>query len=297
MRLSAVLIAKNEEELLPRCLESLKGFDEIIVCDTGSEDKTVEIARRYTDKVYTDFTWCDNFAKARNHAKSKATGDWILSIDADETLCDLAAVRETVALAESKQVKAVDITLLTSDTGQYFCYPRLFKNCPECFWEGAIHNTLSVVGEKIGNVRIKVGYSPAHAKDPDRAFRILKKEAERETSPRTLYYLGREYYYRQDFENCVITLGKYVQISGFLAEKADAFLTMAHSYWQLKRPDDARDACVQALIINANFKEAILFMAVLAGDGTGNKRWEENARQWKRMAETATNENVLFVRT
>jgi hypothetical protein len=71
---------------------------------------------------------------------------------------------------------------------------------------------------------------------------------------------------------------------------------MARAYWELRMPDDARDACVQALIINPNFKEACLFMATLAGDGSTNTRWQGNADQWKRMAETATNDNVLFLR-
>lgn len=274
--------------MLSKCLDSLKGIDEIIVCDTGSTDKTIEIAKKYTDKVYTDFVWCDNFAKARNYAKSKATGDWILSIDCDETLQDYSRVIEAVALAEQNHVLAVDCILIAEDNGQRFYYPRLFKNVPQCFWEGAIHNTLSIVGQRMGDVRISVGYSPAHRNDPDRAFRILKQQVEETHSPRSMFYLGREYFYRGDYQNCVITMGQYVQVSKFLSEKADAFLTMAKSYWQMHMGDDARDACAQALIINARFKEAILFMATLS--------WPHNAEQWKKMAETANNEDVLFVR-
>jgi hypothetical protein len=99
-----------------------------------------------------------------------------------------------------------------------------------------------------------------------------------------------------EHENAVITLGKYVQHSRFLSEKADAFLTMARSYWAMHMPDDARDACAQCMIINPHFKEAVLFMSILAGDGSGNERWEKNAAQWKKMAETADNSEVLFIR-
>ena len=81
---------------LARCLDSVKDADEIIICDTGSTDNTIEIAKKYTDKVYTDFTWCDDFSAARNHAKEKATGDYILSIDADEFCHDFSKVRESV---------------------------------------------------------------------------------------------------------------------------------------------------------------------------------------------------------
>lgn len=301
MKISAVIIAKNEEVLLSRCLESVKGLDEIIVCDTGSTDTTVEIAKRYTDKVFTDFTWCDDFAKARNHAKSKATGDWILSIDCDETLYDVAAVREAVALAEMIGTKAVDTCNVAEDNGQFFYYPRLFKNVPEVFWEGRIHNTLSITGARIGDVRIKIGYSPAHANDPDRVYRILKLQydehrAKGVINPRIWFYYGRELAYRGEHKESVMVLWDYVQVSNFLAEKADAYMSMARSLWELKQADEARDACMQALVINSHFAEAARFMAVLAGDGSGNERWQRNADQWKKMAETADNEDLLFVR-
>ncbi len=82
MKLSACIIAKNEENNLPRLLESIKGkFDEIILVDTGSTDKTVEIAKEYGCKVF-EKKW-NGFADARNYAVSKASGDWLWHFDAD----------------------------------------------------------------------------------------------------------------------------------------------------------------------------------------------------------------------
>lgn len=296
-KISAVLIVKNEEVLLPRCLDSLKGVDEIIIADTGSTDNTIEIAKRYTDKIYTDFVWCDNYAKARNHAKSKATGDWILSIDADEILHDVSKLREAVELAEQKGVLAVNCMLIAEDNGQRTSFPRLFKNVPEVWWEGAIHNHISVLGETIGGVRITFGYSPAHYDDPTRTFRILKKEVDsRPDAVREMFYLGREYWYKQDYSECVKTLGNYVQRSRFLAEKAEAYFTMAQAYFAMGMGEDARDACLQALKINSNFKEAAGYMAKLAGEGSGNERWENNARRWREMASNGDNSEVLFIR-
>ena len=69
---------------LTECLESLKnGVDEIIITDTGSSDNSVEIARRYTDKIFF-FQWCDDFSAAKNYCLEQATGDWIVFLDADE---------------------------------------------------------------------------------------------------------------------------------------------------------------------------------------------------------------------
>jgi len=288
MTISVVMIVKNEEVMLPICLESVKGVDEIIIADTGSTDRTIEIARKYTDKIFCNYVWNDDFAEARNYAKSKSRGDWILSIDADEVLYDVGAVREAVALAEQHQAKAVDVFCVTGENTGFY-YPRLFKNVPEVFWEGCIHNTLSVIGEKLGNVRFLIKNSPAHANDPDRSFRILKKDVETRYHPRSMYYLGREYWVRGDYQNAVVILGRYVLFSTQLPEKADAFLIMSKAFWAMKQPDDARDAVLQAIAINANFKEAIVHMAAMS--------WEKNAKQWNKMAETASNEDVLFIRT
>lgn len=82
--ITACLIVKNEEDMLRKCLESLRdGIDEIIIVDTGSTDKTKVIAKEFTDKVY-DFEWNNDFSAARNFAASKGSGEWILAIDADE---------------------------------------------------------------------------------------------------------------------------------------------------------------------------------------------------------------------
>ncbi len=81
---SVCIIAKNEEKHMEECLKHLMPYDmEIIVVDTGSTDKTKEIALEYTDKVY-DFEWINDFSAARNFCASKASNDWILVIDCDE---------------------------------------------------------------------------------------------------------------------------------------------------------------------------------------------------------------------
>lgn len=296
-RISVVMIVKNEEAVLARCLESVKEADEIVICDTGSTDGTVEIAKRFTDKVFTDYTWAEDFSAARNHAKGKATGSWILSIDADEVL--VSPFSEVRAAAALTFMAANVLMTAEGNPEQRFWFPRFFRNSPQVWWVGAVHNHLSVLGEDLhgATVNISYGLSPTHHQDPLRTLRILEREvATRPDAVRESYYLGREYLYRRVYDKCVIMLGRYVQRSQSLPEKADAFLLMARAFWAMRQPDDARDACVQALIINPHFEEAALFMARLSGEGTGHPRWEHNAEQWRRMAATADNENVLFIR-
>jgi glycosyltransferase involved in cell wall biosynthesis len=80
------MIVKNEEKNIGKCLHKIKPLaDEIIVADTGSTDRTKEIAKIYGAKVY-DFPWTDSFSDARNHSLSKATGAWTFVLDADETI-------------------------------------------------------------------------------------------------------------------------------------------------------------------------------------------------------------------
>lgn len=86
MKINLVMIVKNEQRSLERCLSSVNGLvDEIIIADTGSEDATKEIARRFRAKIY-DFVWCDDFSAARNFALDQSDADWNLILDADESL-------------------------------------------------------------------------------------------------------------------------------------------------------------------------------------------------------------------
>lgn len=93
-RISAVLIVKNEAPRLAACLEALRNVvDEIVVADTGSSDNSLEIARAYTSQCHA-IPWENDFAAARNQAIALAEGPWILSIDADEVVCDPEHARE-----------------------------------------------------------------------------------------------------------------------------------------------------------------------------------------------------------
>ena len=84
--ISAAMIVRNEQAHLARCLESIKKVaNEIVIVDTGSTDKTVEIAEEYTKNIYNQ-KWTDNFSLHRNYSFSKCTNDWIIQIDADEEL-------------------------------------------------------------------------------------------------------------------------------------------------------------------------------------------------------------------
>ncbi len=139
-RLTVCLIVKNEERFLARCLRSVRDIArQIIVVDTGSTDKTVAIAREFKAEVYS-FAWNDDFSAARNEALRHATGDWILSLDADEEL--LPEHQQTI-LQEMQSAKVIGYRLpilnegLEAEGCSYV--PRLFRNAPGLFFVGRVH--------------------------------------------------------------------------------------------------------------------------------------------------------------
>lgn len=86
---SVCIIAKNEEQRIERCLSSILPYHfEIVIVDTGSTDRTKELASKYTDKVF-DFVWCDDFSAARNFSLQMASNDWIFMLDCDEVIQSL----------------------------------------------------------------------------------------------------------------------------------------------------------------------------------------------------------------
>jgi GT2 family glycosyltransferase/tetratricopeptide (TPR) repeat protein len=143
LRLTVCLIAKNEERFLAQCLSSVKGLaTQTIVIDTGSTDRTVEIAREHGAEVHT-FAWADDFSAARNEALKHATGDWILNLDADEEL--LPEHRETI-LREIQAASVMAYRLPIIDKGREHegCsyVPRLFRNAPGLFFVGRVHEQI-----------------------------------------------------------------------------------------------------------------------------------------------------------
>jgi acyl-CoA synthetase (AMP-forming)/AMP-acid ligase II/Tfp pilus assembly protein PilF len=139
-RLSVCLIVKNEERFIGQCLESIKGVaDQIVVVDTGSTDRTVEIAQGYGAEIHS-FTWCDDFSAARNAALQYATGDWVLSLDADEELPveSHAPLRQMLA-NESVMAWRLPLFDVGNEENGHSYVPRLFRNAPGLFFIGRVH--------------------------------------------------------------------------------------------------------------------------------------------------------------
>ncbi len=149
------MIARDEEELIGRCLASIRPVaDEIIVVDTGSEDRTKEIALDAGAKLI-DFPWIDDFSAARNAGLEQARGEWILFLDADEELVadDLPAIKKLL-LEKQEQAFFLNIVNLVGQdeaTAGRSEFPsiRLFRNIPEHRFQGRIHEQLASQSEPL----------------------------------------------------------------------------------------------------------------------------------------------------
>ena len=117
-RISAVIITKNEEAAIGRCLESISWVDEIVVLDSGSTDETVGIARSKGAKVFTSAEW-PGFGIQKNRALELATGDWILSIDADERVTPELAAEIRSMVTSSNPKPGYEMPRLSSYCGRY----------------------------------------------------------------------------------------------------------------------------------------------------------------------------------
>ncbi len=146
IEISLCMIVKNEEKVLERCLKSIADLmDEIIIVDTGSTDRTKEIAKKYTDKIY-DFEWIDDFSAARNFSFSKATKDYIYAADADEVLDEENREKflgmKQVLLPEIDIVQMKYCNQLAQGTAYNFdeeYRPKLYKRLREFTWIEPVH--------------------------------------------------------------------------------------------------------------------------------------------------------------
>jgi tetratricopeptide (TPR) repeat protein len=194
-RLALCMIVRDEEQMLPGCLESVRGVvDEMVVVDTGSTDNTVAIARAAGATV-VPFAWCDDFAAARNAGLPHVTADWILVLDADERLAADAGERihraihrggfhlAQLPLYDSNRQDATPEEVLSGAArdGEPVLLSRLFRRVPELRWFGIVHESVSRWGEEdprtlaqLGAPIVHYGYSKGYREARGKAERNIR---------------------------------------------------------------------------------------------------------------------------
>lgn len=212
------MIVKNEARNLAHCLGSIQTIaDEIIIVDTGSTDQTRTIASEFTDKIH-HFEWCDDFSAARNFGLTKAKGDWILIIDADQTLPDASKewMRQELNKGPATLPLVYNARLLTP--GKHALYAaRLFPNHLGIHYKGRIHEAPAYQGKWI----------PAQ-NCPDFVMNHLSKVSEQKT-----------HYYEQLLHESLRTVSDE-------EERLMLWLHLGRHYQEKKHKDSAFQAFSQA---------------------------------------------------
>lgn len=206
------MIVKNEEKLIERCLSSVRNkVDEIIIVDTGSSDRTIELASKFTSKIY-NLEWKEDFSYARNYSLEKATSDYILVLDADEYLDDSSNL-DKVLVTEKDHYTVRIKNHLSSGGSIYHPAVRLFKNKRGLQYFGKIHEHLNVEDKSLnlthefGELIINhEGYKDEIVKEKnkhERNIKILLDEVEKNPSGYNYYNLGNQYKSNQEYNKAL----------------------------------------------------------------------------------------------
>ncbi len=286
--LSLCMIVKNEQEHLARCLANIKPIaDEMIVVDTGSTDRTVDIARVFGAQVY-HFEWTNHFADARNYSLSRAAGNWILVMDADEVLSS-SDRRAVLAIVEKKRrqpiawsfttrnyVVNVAITGWKANDGTYAMeeagtgwHPstkvRLIPNDRRIQFEGHVHELLEPSLKSLG-IPVKHCSIPIHhygylnsekriAKGQD-YYRLGKVKLEIDTGDiQSLVELARQAGGLGEFEEAIELWQKVIELD---PSHAEAFLNLGYACMELGRYEEALAAEQKSMALDPASKEAAL---------------------------------------
>ena len=270
--LSVCMIVKNEEKNITDCLESIKNIaDEIIVVDTGSEDKTKEVVSRYTyDSNIYDFEWIDDFSAARNFSLSKATGDFILWVDAD----DIVENPEAIPALLRQSFDVHDFNIIYGNDS--FHHARLFRNHRGIHFNGRVHEypvldsqfqTAGIPSHILSHQRetsINVIHKTEKHSTEDRSernYRILKKELEEDPrNSRALFYLGNSLKEMTRYDEAIETYQKYLEISTWKDEMWMAQRNIGNILMWQKKHKEAIEVFLKAISIDDRWAESYYYI-------------------------------------
>lgn len=223
--ISVCMIAKNEEKKIERCLASLAPYGfEIVVIDTGSTDRTKELASKYTNCIY-DFDWIDDFSAARNFSLQKASNDWIFMMDCDEWIKsidveELEYFRKHLSHAVGS-VSRENLTGTPEKHGMTVDQTERFFNRKRYHYTGIIHEQVTPKFAKNFEaflLNTTIGHDGYLMTEEERAHKsrrnvtLLEKELERNpNNPYTLYQLGKGYEIIDDLKQACIYYEKALQ--------------------------------------------------------------------------------------
>lgn len=264
--LSLCMIVKNEEKCLGDALACGKKFaDEIIIVDTGSTDKTKEIAKKFTDKVF-DFEWVYDFSKARNFAFDKATKEYLMWLDGDDILLEdsIEAINDWKENGETAEtIMCPYVTGFDSAYNPTFMFnrERIVKNLPILRWHDPVHEVITPYGKIITNEKIKVYHNKKNKPHTDRNLNIYKHMISQgvKFTPRQQFYYARELYYKNFIDEAIHEFSIFISSKdGWIENKIEACLNLSKCY-QIKKDTDKALTCLFGSFVYSTPRGEILY--------------------------------------
>lgn len=297
-RISLCMIVKNEEAHLAKCLGSVANYvDEIIIVDTGSTDRSKQIAMGYTNKVF-DYTWGDDFAKARNYAVSKATNEYILSLDADEIMEDFnkASLQDLIQQNPDKVGRILLINEFTRNREKHRSTVRLGRVFSKRLfqYEGAIHEQLAPLKGGITeyyNVPVRVlhlGYEgdvQVRKKKTERNISLLLAALEKKPQdPYLLYQLGKSYFMEEDYQGACRYFEEVLSID--VDPELEYVQDLVESYGYSLINSEQYEKALQLLNVYEEFSKTADFIFLIALILMNNGHFQEAIEQFLKAVDT-----------
>lgn len=294
------MIVKNEQDFIGRCLNSIKDFaDEIIIIDTGSADSTLQIAKKFTDKVH-QHEWPNDFSKARNISLGYATKDWILVLDADEIISkeDLKKIKELISQDSICAYSFIQRNYTNNSSLLNFtlCYhespytkefagfrpsrlTRLFRNKKGFEFRNKVHELVEYSIEEKGNEIIATDI-PIHHYAENKSDSIKKEKGkkyfelgeeqikENPNEARAYYETGIGCLINKDFENAIEKFQKVIELN---PDYKETYYNLGSAFHSIGKFDKAEEFLRMSVEKNQNTAAHNLLGKILYDKGNVNE--------------------------
>ena len=319
--ISACIMVKNEEELLPHCLESIRHWvDEIVIVDTGSTDRTVEIAKSYGARIFHQ-PWEGSFSKHRNYTMENATGDWVLIIDADEQMVaeDIPLLTQVMSdpVCQIVSINVINVYGDRQTRAVFLPSVRLFKRELGVRYEGIVHNQIKLpegVPVVRANVRLKhFGYdlSPEKMKKKfERSKALLLKQLDENPNDAFAHFnmgqllrTGPDETVKERSEAVIAHASRAVALTdpNVSAERFIHLMALdqlAWSYFNLKQHGEALRYCREALDHKPDYLDPLILLGHIALDqgelADAEKRFHEYLSVQARYVMSKERDNLII---
>ena len=313
MLLSIVMMIKNEEKYLDKTLYALKTLmnkveSELIILDTGSTDNSIEICKKYTDKIFFA-KWNNNFADMRNLSISYASGDWILILDADEELIEFEKLIEFFYSGIYKKYNCASIELkniVSENLDEYIKSRvlRLFRN-KNFKYEGAIHEQPCYKKPIYNNIATFNHYGYMYMDDEDKKRKVKRNEKilieeinKNPNNPYINFQLAKNFMVEENYEEALYYMEKSMKLHNELNMNIQyVYINLANLYFKTEKFEKCEETCLSYLKIDDKSIDVYYYLAISQSMLNKTKESLENYNKYIYLIdnyEISTEANSIF---